>query len=165
MTNEVAGKKLVGKQRVLDHIIKMINESNDEVDLITRYWGTKWGNPQIQEEISFCPFRDSVANSIKRGVPIRILGNIDDKTLSNIIEIKKSGANIRLIEPGFLRFIIRDNKELLMATSESYTETLHYYYAIISKDPDLVEFFKGYFDSLWKMSRELNELKPCPKRK
>ncbi len=158
MTSEIVGKKLIGKQRVLDHIIKMINESKDEVDLTMRYWGIKWGNPQIQEEMGFYPFKASISNAIKRGVPIRILGNIDENTLGNINEIKKTGANIRQIEPGFLRFIIRDNVELLMAISESYTENLHYYYAIVSEDPYLVEFFKDYFINLWKMSTEVNEL-------
>jgi sugar-specific transcriptional regulator TrmB len=152
MTSETTEKKLIGKQRVLDHIIKMINESKDEVDLTMRYWGTKWGYPQVQEKMSFNPFKESIEEAVKRGVSIRILGNMDDKTFDNVMQIKNTGANIRHIESGFLRFIIKDNEEILMAISESYTETLHYYYAIVIKDPNLIEFFKDHFDNLWKMS-------------
>ncbi len=147
----------MGKQRIVDTIIEMIDSAKEDVVLTTRYWGSKWGNKRIQNEFGIEKFRKSIKNAVERGVKIRIVGNIDENTIKNAIEIKTAGASVRHIQYGYLRFIIQDNSKLLIAVSEPYTETLHFYYAIITNHKELVLFFKDYFNNLWNEAKDLEE--------
>ena len=157
MKKQIFINKQVGKQRIVDNIVEMINNSENNVIMTMKYWGIKWGSQRIQDHFGFARFEKNVIDAIERGVSVRIIGSVNKETLNNVRKLRECGARLKHMEYGFPRFIIKDDANLLIAISEPYTESLHYYYSIITNNNILIDFFKDYFENIWRESIDVEE--------
>jgi len=160
MNEEKEVKKIEGKQTAVDQAIKMVEEANEKVDLTLRYWGSKWSKEEIDEELGFGKFKKIAEKRIKnQGVKIRVVGGFPDEEMKeNVISLIDIGAELRILErQEDVRFVLKDNVELLLVTSERYASDLHYYYSLKITTPELVNFFSDHFNNLWTKARVVDE--------
>jgi len=143
--------RIEGKAHVLNMVFNMIRNSKKEVIMTMRYWGSRWGDERLFNEVIFPELEDALSHALSAGASVRIMGDVKSDDFGTSRRLNDMGIEVRNLESGFLRFTVVDEKECLFAVSEPYTETTHFYHAIWSSNEILVKFFKDHFESLWAM--------------
>jgi len=141
--------RIDGKARVLDRLFGMIRNARKDVMITMRYWGSKWGDKKLLNEVIFPDLENSIKHALSKGASVRIMGDLESDVYNISKRLYDLGANVRNFQGGYLRFIVIDGRECLFAISEPYTEETHFYHAIWSTNNVLVDFFKDYFESTW----------------
>jgi len=141
--------RIDGKARVLDDLFTMIRNARKDVMITMRYWGSKWGDKKLFDEVIFPDLENSIKRALSKGASVRIMGDLESDAYNVSKRLHDIGANVRNFKGGYLRFIIIDGRECLFAISEPYTEETHFYHAIRSSNKVLVDFFTDYFESTW----------------
>lgn len=149
-------RRIDGRARVLDTVFEMIQGSKKEVIMGMRYWGSRWGDRRLFDEVIFPRLEDAIRQALKTGASVRILGDLKSDDFGSSKKLHALGAEVKNLEGNHLRFIVVDMKECLFAISEPYTETTDFYHAVWSKNAILVEFFKDSFESLWPVCQRLS---------
>lgn len=144
-----------GKQKVVEKIIEMIENAKMEVLMTMRYGGTKWGDKKVLDEVIFPRLESAIKKAKKTGSEILLIANVSQENALNLEKLSKWGATIKGLNHGYLRFIVVDENECLFATSVPYTETLHFYNAILSSNHHIVKFYKNLFRSLWLEAKDV----------
>jgi hypothetical protein len=147
--------RIDGRARFLDVLFDMIHGSKKEARMAMRYWGGRWGDKRLLDEVVFPKLKNAIKNAISTGASIKVLGDPrrDDFGISR--KLLDLGVEVRCLEGVQFRFIVVDMKECLFAISEPYTETTDFYHAIWSNNGVLVQFFKDNFEILWPISQTL----------
>jgi len=96
------------------------------------------------------PHLDAYKECVKRGVAVKIITTITDLNKNNLVEWKKTGAEIREIPqlPG--RFSIMDDTDVIIRISGEGK-----YLALWVQSPSLAKSSKKYFDFLWEQAKPL----------
>lgn len=144
--------RIDGKARVLDMLFDMIRNSKKEVIMTMRYWGSRWGDKRLFHEVIFPELKDAINHALSSGVTVKIMGDIGSDAFESSKSFREMGVEVKNLKAVYLRFVVVDEKKCLFAISEPYTETTHFYHAIVSSNEILVRFFKDYFESLWPVS-------------
>lgn len=143
-----------GINKVLDRTFEMIDRSQKEVKITMFYIGTRWSNESGMRKLYYQDMGKHINKASERNVRIRIIGRLSSELTSGVKEIKKWQAELRNLNHGFIRFVVKDNDELLIITSEQYSENSFYYRALWSDISDMVTIFSQHFEELWKISRK-----------
>lgn len=156
MKNETAEiLRIDGKAQFLDMLFDMIQRSKREVVMTMRYWGSRWGDRRLYDEVIFPRLQESIGHALSAGASVRIMGDLKGDEFGSSQKLHELGIEVRNLEGAHLRFVVVDEKECLFAISEPYSETTHFYHAIWSRNGILVKFFKDHFESLWPVCQRL----------
>jgi len=146
--------RIDGKARFLDVLFDMIRRSKKEVIMTMRYWGSKWGDKRLFDEVIFPQLEEVINHALSSGASVRIMGDPRGDDFGSSKRLVSLGVEVKNLEGSHLRFIVVDEKECLFAISEPYSETTHFYHAIWSCNDILVKFFKDHFENLWSISKK-----------
>lgn len=152
-SNDVVYKPINGINNILDRVFEMIDRSQKEVRITMFYNGTRWSNEPGMRKLYYQEMGKHVNKASKNRVKIRIVGRFSSELQQGFEEIRKWQVDVRNLNQGFIRFVMMDNDELLIITSERYSEDSFYYRALWSNIPDIVTIFSQHFEELWKISR------------
>ena len=147
--------RIDGRARFLDVLFEMVNNSKKEIIMAMQYWGSKWGDKRLFEEVIYPKLEESMKNAIKNGAKIRIMGDPKHDFFGTSKSFEELGIEVKGLEGIQFRLIVVDSKECLFAISEPYTESTHIYHAVKTNNKVLVQFFKDNFESLWAVSHKL----------
>ncbi len=147
--------RIDGKGRFLDKLFNMIQNSKEEVVLMMRYWGSRWGDRKLYDEVIFPQLQRSIETALSRGASVRIMGDLGSDEFGSSKRLHDLGVEVRNLEGALLRFIVVDQEQCLFAISEPYSETTHFYHAIWSSNSVLVRFFKDHFETLWPVCQKV----------
>lgn len=153
--SEDHGYELInGINNVLVRTFEMIDGSQKEVKITMFYIGTRWSNEPGMRRKYYQDMGKHINKASDGKVKIRIVGRLSSELKSGIKEIQKWKVVLRNLNHGFIRFVVKDNEELLIITSERYSEDSFYYRALWSNIPDMVSIFSQHFEELWKISKK-----------
>ena len=71
----------MGKLVFLDKLFDMIGKSKKEVAMTMGYWGSRWGDKTLFDEVIFPKLKDSITNAHSLGASVRIMGDIEEDEL------------------------------------------------------------------------------------
>jgi hypothetical protein len=147
--------RIDGRARFLDILLDMIKASQKEIIMAMQYWGSKWGDKRLFDEVIFPKLQQNLQIAIKNGAKVRIMGDVKQDYFGTSKLFEQMGIQVKGLEGIQFRLLVVDNKECLFAISEPYTENTHVYHAIKTNNTTLVQFFKDNFESLWAVSHDL----------
>jgi sugar-specific transcriptional regulator TrmB len=147
--------RIDGRARFLDVLFEMIGNSKKEIIMAMQYWGSKWGDKRLFDEVIFPKLQENLKTAIKNGAEVRIMGDPTQDFFGASKSFEELGIKVKGLEGIQFRLLVVDNRECLFAISEPYTESSHVYHAIKTNNKVLVQFFKDNFESLWAVSHNL----------
>jgi hypothetical protein len=144
-------KSIVGNKKVLDLFFHMIETTRSDISVAMSYFGSRWAGDEDVEQHYYKSFEDCIAHAVKNGARVKILGRPTKENEELQRKIRACGADVRLVDHGFLRFVVKDKEQCMIVSSEQYAENLHLYHAVWTSIPEFVRFFEKHFDDLWEL--------------
>jgi hypothetical protein len=144
-----------GRARFLDVLFDVVGDSKQEVIMAMLYWGSRWGDKKLMDEVVFPRLEEVISQAMSNGSSIRVMGDTRYDTLGISKKLQDLGVKVRGLEGIPFRFAVVDMKRCLFAISEPYTETSDFYHAIFTNNKTLVQFFKDNFEILWPISHKI----------
>ncbi len=96
-------------------------------------------------------------DAVKRGVDVKMIGVVNDKTKKRAEEWKKIGCKVRAYNKKFgefpLRFTIFDNKEARITIGKPEIQDPKEYITIWTKSKPLINTLRSQFMTMWESSR------------
>lgn len=124
-----------GVENIQKKIIEMINSARKEILIIGVH---PISTPAIGGELK---------KAAKRGVKVKALGMFDDYCKAIFDEI---GANVHDYKHDHSRFILLDNKELILASQDPGSS----FFALYNKNPSCIKLYQSYFKHIWNDVKE-----------
>ena len=110
----------------------------------------------------FARFRKLIKSKIAEGVSVKVLMNVNDKTMSTAKELLSIGVDVRSWDVRSLRGSIRDSETVHLVSKiprtgvkngnhygEAGTDELYMYDTLTTANPIMVNMVKTYFDVFW----------------
>jgi sugar-specific transcriptional regulator TrmB len=120
-----------GQENVRKKLIEMIERAEKEVYVV----GIQ---PITTREIEA-----SLRKASNSGVKIKAMGMFDEECKE---KLRKLNAEIKDFEHDHSRFVIVDDKELILASEDP----ANYYFALYNRNPGCIKLYRNYFEHIWK---------------
>ncbi|MEM4091217.1 MAG: hypothetical protein QXQ46_10865 [Thermoplasmatales archaeon] len=146
----VSSASLIGIHNVLESFFYMIKSSRSTLKIAMQYLGSKWSSDTELRRKYYTDFSNLLNLASERGVNVRIIGTF---TKSNrLLREMINSRNIKLksLDNLYLRFVIKDDSECLIVTSEQYSENLFLYKGFWTISGQLTDILGALFEELWK---------------
>lgn len=134
---------LRGRVNLYNHLKQMIDSSDERIVKMT----TDAGVIRLDKHC-----KSSLENAKKRGVDMRIIANVSDKTHKNL---KSLGAHSEVRKTSKVngRFLVKDGKEAVIITSPDDSQQIT---GLWIKNPYLAGWMEGLFDHAWEKGENIS---------
>jgi sugar-specific transcriptional regulator TrmB len=119
-----------GRENVRRKLVDMIKRAKKEVYIVGIH---PIGSKDIE---------DAMMDASKAGVKIKAMGMFDEECKGRL---KKIGAEIKNYEHNHSRFVLVDDKELILASEDP----ANYFFALYNRNPGCINLYRNYFEHIW----------------
>jgi sugar-specific transcriptional regulator TrmB len=131
-----------GQKAIMNKLVEINKTASKEILGVQRNWKYWGGGIRAMEE------------SVKRGVKVKFIGVVDNKTIDKVKEWKKIGVKIRAYNRKFgeypLRFSVFDGKYARITIGKPEVSHGKDYITILTDSKPLVRMLRNQFMQMWK---------------